>query len=501
MKKRMLVSLVAFAVTALFAHQAFAGNTDSYGLDAKAVALGGAVGAQVDNPFGVHYNPAGLVRMKGFTVSAGATLLDAVLDAKGYTVAENTTHGVPQLGPANVTDDSPSLVAPHLGFGMPVNDKISIGLAMYAPFGLKLEWPKNPKYNPGAYNTYESWYERIVATPTIAYKVSDKLSLGLGVALGKSLSGSNYLLSQAKANALADGVEYAILGGIEQQVRQAYPDFTDAQVAAAVNAAATTTYAPTIAGAKSAAQSLANGKIEADLEDNFNYSFNIGVLYRPTENLSLGMTYRSKAETEFEGDIDYIGTSAQNTAFNTVLKALGLNRSATATVKDLDAPDQLQLGVHYWMTPKVGFEMDVVWTNWSCVQYETVEIAPALLGQSLVKTRRSWKDTTQLRFGLEWLATDNVTLRCGYFYDPTPIPDDTFDILWADADKKTYSAGFGFNHGNWTLDGAVQYTITEQDRILGGESEALNESYGGSEVSLAAGGHIWGYSLTLGYQF
>ncbi len=101
-----------------------------------------------------------------------------------------------------------------------------------------------------------------------------------------------------------------------------------------------------------------------------------------------------------------------------------------------------------------------------------------------------------------------MTLRGGYFYDPSPIPDHTFDMLWPDADKKTYSLGAGFNFfkGKLTVDTVVQYIVAESKREIRGESVNLNNSYPGSfgdpgKVSLFADGHLWGYGITVSYRF
>ncbi|MFZ5571967.1 MAG: OmpP1/FadL family transporter [Thermodesulfobacteriota bacterium] len=467
-------ALVFLSVSFLLIGNAYAGNVDTYGIGAKATALGGAFAAHADNVFAIHYNPAGLMQLKGASVAAGITAIDPVLTARNYTVEANPGLGTGQQGPANIADDGPMLFDPHAGFAVPVAGKFVIGAALYSPYGLKLEWSKDPGRNPGAYNSYESWYARTVATPTVAYQVSDKLSVGLGVALGQTSSGAKYKLSQANANMLAYGIG-------QQMTMMGLPP---AQIAAAMGAA----------------QSLANGDIEADLKDDFNYSVNLGVMYRPVEALTFGLTYRSKASTSLEGDVEYKGSGAQMQALS-ALAPLGIQSSATGTVNDIDAPDQLQLGVRYMLTEKVSYEVDVVWTNWSAVEHETTYFDALFLGQSSAENARFWRDTTQLRMGLEWRAHDLLSLRCGYFYDPSPVPDNTFDTLWADADKKTYSVGAGLHLKNWTVDGAVQYTVTEMDRVLGGESETLNESYGGSPVELSAGGCIWGFGLTVGYHF
>ena len=94
------------------------------------------------------------------------------------------------------------------------------------------------------------------------------------------------------------------------------------------------------------------------------------------------------------------------------------------------------------------------------VDYQTLEIKDPMFQQALggkeIKMKRDWKDTNQVKIGIEYKPTDILTLRCGYFYDPTPIPDDTYDSIWPDADKKDL-----FNwHGSKFREMANRWNLT-----------------------------------------
>jgi len=452
---------------------AWAGNVDTYGIGSKATALGGAYAAYAADPYAAYYNPAGLTQLDRPMASVGLMVIDPDLEAKGYEVSD-PVYG--NIGSTDFSDDSPNLYVPHLGFSMPINEKWSVGLAAYVPFGLHLEWDKNDvgnlDENPGAYNSYESWYQRMVATPTVAYKFNDQFSLGLGVSLGRSECG-HYYQSRGLSMLATQGA-----GGVPTPVN-----------------------------------------VEGELEDSFNYSVNVGMMYKPFDSVTLGLTYRSRTNTEFDGDLEFkTGRDEINNALFAMsggaIPAIE-NWKYDISMDDVDHPDQVQFGIRYQPHERISLEADLVWTNWSTVEDQTVKITDALdpglqnlLAGKLTANNelvheRDWEDTKQVRFGVEWRATDILTLRGGYFYDPTPIPDDTFDVCWADADKKTYSLGFGVNLGeSWIIDGVVQYTITEKDREIGGESSNLNHSFSDqASVSTDAEGEIWGYGLTVTYMF
>jgi len=422
---------------------AWAGNVDTYGIGAKATALGGAFSAYADDPFAIYYNPAGLTQIRQPMLSVGANAIKPVLRVHDYQV---TNMAASNAGPADMYDQSRLLVVPHLGFTMPVGKGFSAGIAAYVPFGLDIQWKHDVPVpaggycgNPGAYNSYRSWYMREVVTPTVAYQFNDYLSVGAGISLGKTKSGVERLM-----------------------------------------------FAPSIAA-------LRNKRVLTDLDDDFNWSFNVGLMFRPLKSLSMGLTYRGKTDTDLEGTTEVKGTPIPN--------------SKVHAKTEIDSPDQIQAGIRYMPSDQVSVEADLVWTHWSTVKSYTVKFDRPLLGTVPAEYfPRDWDNTYQLRLGAEWKVNTMFTLRGSYFYDPTPIPDDTVDLQWPDANKHTFALGTGLNFGNLGIDATVQYTwIPTRQLQVNGESENLNSAYhygGGSpRVSLEADGHLWGGALTMSYKF
>ncbi len=427
--------LGAVFLSSLLTFPSFAGNVDTFGVGSKATSLGGAFSAYADDPFAVYYNPAGLTQIERPSFSIGALILNPYLKVHSYRATDGDGNGVEPYG-ISFTDSSDVLVAPHGGFATHLFGNVYFGIAAYVPYGLHIEWESNPSKNPGAYNAFESYYVRGVVTPTLAVKLTDKFSAGFGISFGRSDAGTQRRI-----------------------------------------------YSPSV-------PSVHNRIIKGELSDDFNISFNVGFLYKPYDNLSLGLTYRSRTKTDFDGTVEVVGVDKVHAETS------------------IDHPEQLQFGVKYQPNRRLILTADVVWTRWSVVDGYTVRFDRPLLGKTKEEFPRNWDDTRQVRIGVEYRLNDVISLRGGYFYDPSPIPDSTFDMLWPDADKKTYSLGAGFNlfGGKLTLDTVVQYTVAEQKREIGGESENLNNSYPGvngqpGRVSMSADGHVWGYGLTLTYHF
>lgn len=450
MKKQILCLATALV---LGAGTAYAGCVDTFGIGAKASAMGGAFSAYADDPFAVYYNPAGLTQIDRPTLAAGVHMIDPTIKLKDFYVEGSSDPRFPRTKAeaVNFSDTSENLYAPALGFAMPLTERLALGVAIYAPFGLEVEFSNNAKTNPTAYSSFHSYYFREVITPSLAYKVNDKLSLGFGVSIGKTKSAAEKYYYLGTQNLTSEGPYYDNL------------------------------------------RALDGAHLKVELEDEINYSFNVGVMYKPTSTITLGLTYRSETDVDFEGDAYVNG-----------------HKVAKATL-DYNHPQQVQAGVRYAPHSRFSVEMDVVWTNWGINKDQVEPLtaipnSPITLPVKEVRSDRRWENTRQLRFGAEYVMNDLITLRCGYFYDPTPIPDDTLDTMWPDADKKTYSIGAGFNLGRVTIDTVLQYTDIEQTRMIGGESGNLNKAFQGflqepTRVHAKAEGHLLGAGFTVSYRF
>ncbi|WP_300674159.1 outer membrane protein transport protein [Desulfoluna sp.] len=510
-----MVKRFACAVVCVLAatSMCYAGSVDTYGIGARATALGGAYAATADDPFAAYYNPAGLSQIEGKVFAVGAHGVDPTINMSEFTVTNRSNMSqLPLEGPANFSDDSDFLIAPHMGYAQKLNDSFALGVAAYAPWGMELDWEKDPTKNPGSYSAYHSYYRRFGVTPTLSYKVNDKLAFGVGVTIGKSEAGADttkYMMMSgvvddtiAKSNDLQlpkdiPGVpnEATNTGEAALRYSKALEYATDPQDIAELTYAAGTMAVLSGKGIETGANvegvptSLHGTTVGMEMEDDLNYSYNFGVMYRPIETITMGLAYRSECDADFEGDVLVNGVKVR-----------------TATM-DYNHPQQVQAGVRYQPHSKFSIECDVVWTDWS-VNQEQVSVLnePLYLTEAPVavteeKFHREWEDTKQLRFGMEYILNDMVTLRGGYFYDPTPIPDTTLDMQWPDADKKTYSLGAGFNFGRYSIDTVLQYIDIEQARHVGGESANLNESFQGNVVSASADGYILGAGVTLTARF
>ncbi len=149
-------------VAALAVASGYEVNTQS----AAATGQGGAVTASVAGPEAVFYNPAGLVNVGGTYALLGVTTL---VPTVGY------------ASPSGATAIETRVLLPPSAFvGTSVTPRFAVGIGLYAPIMLDVEWPAAFEARYDARTTQITGY---TIAPTVAYRLLPELSLGLGLAV------------------------------------------------------------------------------------------------------------------------------------------------------------------------------------------------------------------------------------------------------------------------------------------------------------------------------
>lgn len=195
----------------------------------SAGALGRAyAGAGVDGTdiSGVYYNPATMTLHPGTAIQAGFV-------AVGLDLAYEGNDGSTENGQYNTQ------AIPHGYISHQLTDDMWIGLAMTVPFGMGTEYDDNW---PLAYKGISAEVLTFDFNPNVAWKVSDKLSLGAGMSI-------QYAAADLKM-------------GMNQGV---------------------------------------TSEIDAD---SVAWGFNVGLMWSPLENLRFGLSYRSRINHNADGDLE-----------------------------------------------------------------------------------------------------------------------------------------------------------------------------------------------------
>lgn len=164
--------------------------------DPEAIARGNAFVATADNPSAIYYNPAGITQLQGDQVRAGL-----------YVISADTEFTSSLTGGKAHTDTTPQVV-PQLHYVHTFKKApISLGLGVYAPFGLGLEWKDKPVFDSFA---HEGSMLYATVSPVIAWRAHPTFS----IAVGPTISYSDVKLESASFKFRGDDVGLGFKAGM-----------------------------------------------------------------------------------------------------------------------------------------------------------------------------------------------------------------------------------------------------------------------------------------------
>lgn len=197
--------------------------------------------------------------------------------------------------------------------------------------------------------------------------------------------------------------------------------------------------------------------VEFDQEVDSFVSVNLGFLWQPNDDLKLGFVYRSEQST----NVDQESVSD--------ITALGVPTTAVVNFEltPYFAPQQVGLGFEWAASPELTVAFDLTWMDWSSAPgpYSFVTVVEGPI-TAPPHPDVGFKDTIVPRFGVEWLSSPELTLRGGYAFRPTPVPDqgdERTNLLDSDAHIFTVGAAYKVDDG-MVLEGYFQWHwLTGQD--------------------------------------
>jgi long-chain fatty acid transport protein len=184
----------------------------------------------------IFFNPAGLTYLERGELDLGLNYIKPQSEFRND--GSNINNAIPLTG-GDGGDAGHEAFVPNFYLSHPVNNKVTLGLGVSAPFGLVTEYKDDWV---GRYLAVKSEMLTLNFNPTLAVKATDKLSLGFGVS-------AQYI--DVKLTKIAQ----------------------------------------------------VPGDAEVELEgDDWGYGYNIGLLYQFTDQTRVGLSYRSKISHTLEGD-------------------------------------------------------------------------------------------------------------------------------------------------------------------------------------------------------
>jgi long-chain fatty acid transport protein len=352
------------------------------GMGTKAIAMGGAFIGLADDYSAVFWNPAGLTQMKEAKLSF---FLTDIIPSSSYTFA-------PIVSAETANKMYPSGA---LAYYKPLSDKLVVGLAAYVPSGVGAKWDgadlkllsKNVAFE------WESMLAIITVSPTIAYQITDSLSVGATININfGSLSMNKPAVGQYEESSTAIG-----------------------------------------------------------------FGSTIGLLYKPSDQFSIGVSMKTPMKAKFSGDASMAGA------------AMFKMSTTSEFEREATLPFWAGVGIAFKPSDKLTITADIQYTNWKKVQDIPITYQDAkweLLFSKASNLELRWEDKIQLRFGVEYRVSNSFALRAGYYNDPSPAPLSTLNILLPQTSYNWISAGFGYSSGCISIDFAVEKAFGEE-RVVG----------------------------------
>jgi long-chain fatty acid transport protein len=164
-----------------------------------------------------------------------------------------------------------------------------------------------------------------------------------------------------------------------------------------------------------------------------------GITFKPAKSLALAAVYREAKSASLEPELKIFVGETQVLPTVTILNLYNYQ------------PREVVFAAAYRFGERLTVEVDVTWMDYSnyqasTPQYEFEEEVP-----DWVKTLMSmhnfphpgFQDIFVPRLGSEFVVNKYLTLRAGYYYQASPVPDQGGITNYADADKHVISVGGG----------------------------------------------------------
>ena len=316
---------------------------------------------------------------------AGMTLKKSGMQAS-FTMAEVA---------ADIKGQSPDSLGKKtdMDFGVPlpaafgqyqINDKWFVGGGIYAPYGLATRYKKDSFVADSA---RESTLEVIDYNLSAAYKMNSQWSFG------------------------ASFIARYIYGKMTNNVNVAISSYTFP------------------------------GESEFEL-DGWTYTGTLGVMYSPSEDTRIGLSYKPKSIQRVKGDHTV-------TAFGTPMGSV--ERVFPDGKASPDLPETILLTAYHKPFEKTAFTGSVRFTRWGDSFEKFAMTSSATAGKAPV--RYSWKDSWTFAVGSEHYLNDNWTLRFGTAWDQSPARDNRYRThRIPDSDRIWISAGLSYTYQNMQFD-------------------------------------------------
>lgn len=339
-------------------------------------------GIMGDDYSAIAFNPAGMTLMKRSGIQTGLSFVNLNADVESIDSRYANQHRKMDFW----------VPIPQFFAQYNLNDKWSLGMGVYAPFGLKTDYDADWFASDTA---ILSKLDIIDINASIAYKLTDKWSIG--------------------ASAIA---------------RYIYGHMTNTL-------------------------SLGGGTSDFEL-DGWTKTAQFGVMYEPTENTRFGLAYRLRSTQQVKGDHKIEGNSLgfNQTATGWASPALPETVTLSAYHRYKKVGFSGTARWTHWSQSFPEFSMRSDSRLFQYLSYKMPAMGAAVgVANGQKVSKYNYDNTWTLTAGLDYYYCKNLTFRFGAGWDESPThSDNKRTIRIPDNDRWWTSIGASYMKNNWQLD-------------------------------------------------
>ncbi len=383
----------------------------------RQMAMGGAGSAWVWDASTIFYNPGGVARLK--TLQA----YGSIMNINPSTAYGNTTGSTRSVAQSFTTFNF------YFGGTVKKDSRLGLGLGIYTPFGNGLKWEDGWT---GRFLTQEVQLRTIFVQPTVSYKLGEFLSVGAGFIYANG----TFMLRNAIP---------------VQQYGAGY------------------TYGPN-----------ADGGVDMRGQGN-GVGFNLGLHFKPSDNLQVGLTYRSQVNMNVGGGnaTFYVPTSLKTEFPNGQFET------------SLPLPQVASLGIGFRPlgSDKLTICANVDYTGWNSFDSLVINFKQHTDQLKDQHVPRHYKNTTTYRLGGTYKISKVVSAMAGASYDQSPTVQGFVSPDLPDYDRVNISFGASVRPAKRiTLLAACEFTATPKHAVTY-DFGNFNGTYTTQAITVGIGAH------------
>lgn len=381
---------------------AFAGGFQIYQAAAPdAMALGAATVGRDDLVSNAWYNPAAIMDFKETRYNSG------------YSLAKINWEYEPGNGLQKLKVKDKIQIVPGSHLIHPINEKYTAAFSFYTPFGLGMKWNDDDirrLIDSGLYNDPAGSPPGMLvskAVPTTADLKVPYFNTTVATRLSDKFSvagGLSFMKADFKLRFLSRGVVLP--------ATVAWDNFVEYRA------------------------------------DGWGLGYVLAGHYNTGKDWKFGVRYLSNADVKMRGTVE-----SHPTAGNTYMKGT------------LKLPSTLTVGFVNSSIERWQLSCDIMRTEWS--RFDQLKIDPRYAWQSAdggFTAPKNWKNTLSYRFGAEYKYCEHWTLRGGYVYDNSPIPDETRNFELPGTDGHIFSLGASRTTNKYVFDIGYSFMLLEKGK-------------------------------------